>query len=188
MPDEPSIDDMLKGAFARLDNEDMHLFYQYFDELKRHVRRYLSGKARMYPGESHIAQSALFSMFCDLAVQQIPLEDVDESGYPMVWPLLLKYLERHCDKWKKYYRASKRSGTEVPLSVTDPPDHRATNDEESVGEALATLYKKLTPRQQRVADLSAQGKTLEETAAELGCSESLVSLEKKAIRKLLETL
>jgi hypothetical protein len=35
--------------------------------------------------------------------------------------------------------------------------------------------------------LAAQGRTLEETATALGCSESLVSLEKKAIRVLLET-
>jgi hypothetical protein len=188
MADAPPLDDMLKGAFARLDGEDVRLFYQYFDELKRHVRKYLSGKARLVPGETHIAQSALFSMFCDLAVQQIPLEDVDEDGYPMVWPLLLKYLERHCEKWKKYYRSRKRSGAEVPLGCGDPHDHRApAGEEESVGEALAALYEKLTPRQRRVADLSAQGRTLEEIAAELGCSESLVSLEKKAIRVLLET-
>jgi DNA-binding CsgD family transcriptional regulator len=122
-------------------------------------------------------------------VQDIPLHDVDESGYPMVWPLLLKYLERHCEKWKKYYRAAKRSGAEVPLTCGDPPDHRTSSgDEETVGEALAALYQRLTPRQRRVADLSAQGRTLAETAAELGCSESLVSLEKKAIRRMLETM
>ncbi|MFO0842521.1 MAG: ECF-type sigma factor [Gemmataceae bacterium] len=188
MDDVPRIDDVLQGAFARLDSEDVRLFYDYFEELKRHVRRYLGGKARLYPGETHVAQSALFSLFCDLAVQEVPLEDVDADGYPMVWPLLLKYIERHCDKWKKYYRARKRAGTVVPLSVGDPPDHRASAGEEgSVGEALEALYQRLTPRQRRVADLSAAGRTLEEIAAELGCSESLVSLEKKAIRSLLET-
>src|SRR4051812_45387045 len=113
MRDAPSIDEILQSTFTRLENDDVQLFYEYFDELKQHVRRHLSGKARMHPGETNIAQSALFSLFSDLSAQQIPLSDVDEDGYPMLWPLLLKYLERHCEKWKKYYRARKRSGTEV---------------------------------------------------------------------------
>jgi DNA-binding CsgD family transcriptional regulator len=191
----PGIDDMLRSAFAHVNDDDVRLFYDYFEELKRHVRRYLSGKARLFPGESHVAQSALFSMFCDLSVQQVPLQDVDEHGYPMLWPLLLKYIERHCDKWKKYYRAQKRQGTEVSLAPAsaertgfDPADHRApADDEEALGAALTELYQKLTPRQRQIADLSAQGRTLEEIATELRCSESLVSLEKKAIRKVLET-
>jgi hypothetical protein len=187
MTDVPPLDAVLRQAFARVNDEDVRLFYAYFDELKGHVRRYLSGKARCCPGESHIAQSALFSLFCDLAVQQVPLADEDEHGYPMLWPLLLKYIERHCEKWKKYYRARKRRGTEVPLGI-DRPDHRAAaGDEETVGATLAALYDRLTPRQRQVADLSAQGRTLAEIAAELGCSESLVSLEKKAIRRILET-
>jgi len=37
-----------------------------------------------------------------------------------------------------------------------------------------------------VADLSAQGRTLVEIATELDCSESLVSLEKKNIRRIIE--
>jgi hypothetical protein len=193
--DVPTLDVMLRQAFARVNDEDVRLFYAYFEELKRHVRGYLTGKARFYPGESHVAHSALFSLFSDLAVQDIPLQDVDEYGYPMLWPLLLKYIERHCEKWKKYYRAKKRRGAEVPLAGAaadragiDPPDYRApAGDEESVGAALAALYERLTPRQRQVADLSAQGRTLQEIAAELGCSQSLVSLEKKAIRTLLET-
>src|SRR5262245_39115585 len=133
MADAPSLDDMLRGALARVDDEDVRLFYRYFDELKQHVRRYLSGKARQFPGESHIAQSALFSLFCDLAVVQVPLQDTDEYGYPMLWPLLLKYIERHCDKWKKYYRAKKRRAAEVPLSALEPADHRGpAGDEEAV--------------------------------------------------------
>jgi hypothetical protein len=196
MPDAPAIDAMLRDVFHRVDNDDVQLFYAYFDELKRHVQKYLSHKARLMPGTSHIAQSALFSMFCDVTLQQIPLGDVDEYGYPMLWPLLLKYIERHCDKWKKYYTVKKRRGTQVSLDTgarsglaIDTPDRRApTDDEAAVGEALAALYEKLTPRQRRVADLSAQGNTLEEIAAQLRCSESLVSLEKKAIRKVLESL
>jgi hypothetical protein len=194
MTDAPSIDDVLRRAFDHVDDEEVRLFYAYFDDLKRHVRRYLSGKARFYPGESHVAQSAMFSLFCDLAVQDIPLQDTDEHGYPMLWPLLLKYVERHCEKWKKYFRAKKRSGPELRLGGAgadtagfDPADHRgAESEEETVGAVLAALYEKLTPRQRRVADLSAQGKTLEEIAGQIGCSESLVSLEKKAIRNLLE--
>jgi RNA polymerase sigma factor (sigma-70 family) len=195
MPDAPPLDDLLRNVFAKVDSDDVRLFYDYFEELKGHVRKCLSGKARLVPGESHIAHSALFSLFCDAALHQVPLQDVDEHGYPMLWPLLLKYLERHCEKWKKYYRAKKRAGTEIPLAASDPdrcgidpPDHRGpADDERAVGDALAALYEKLTPRQRRVADLSAQGCTLEEIADEIGCSESLVSLEKKAIRKLLET-
>ena len=194
MTDPPSLDEMLRGAFARANDDNIQIFYAYFEELKQHVRRYLSRKSRLFPGESHVAQSAMFSLFCDLAVQDIPLQDVDEHGYPMLWPLLLKYVERHCEKWKKYYRAKKRSVPVVPLSASGPenftfdlPDHRGVDDEDAVGEALANLYARLTPRQQRVADHSAQGKTLEEIATEIGCSESLVSLEKKAIRTLLQT-
>jgi DNA-binding CsgD family transcriptional regulator len=193
MSDAPSLDHMLHDVFAHVEGDDVHLFYAYFEELKGHVRKYLSAKARLFPGESHVAQSALFSLFCDLAVQQIPLEDVDEHGYPMLWPLLLKYIERHCEKWKKYYRAKKRNAAEVPLSGAagapgvEPADYRAADDEAAVGEALAALYERLTPRQRRVADLSAEGCTLAEIADALGCSESLVSIEKKAIRTLLET-
>ena len=55
-----------------------------------------------------------------------------------------------------------------------------------VGAVLEALYANLTARQRRVADLTVAGRTLEQIAAELGCSESLVSLEKKTIRKLLE--
>jgi RNA polymerase sigma factor (sigma-70 family) len=194
MDDAPSIEMMLQNAFARVEDSDAQVFYSYFDELKRHVRRYLHGKARTMPGETHIAQSALFSLFCDVAVQQIPLQDVDEHGYPMLWPMLLKYIERHCEKWKKYYRAKKRQGGEVPIasadtqkSDLDPADYRsAANDEVEVGNLLAALYERLTPRQRQVADLSAQGRTLEEIAAALNCSESLVSIEKKNIRKILE--
>src|SRR5262245_59188257 len=137
MTDAPPLDHMLQEVFAHVEGDDVLLFYAYFEELKGHVRKYLSARARLFPGESHVAQSPLFSLFCDLAVQQIPLEDVDEHGYPMLWPLLLKYIERHCEKWKKYYRAKKRDATEVPhADGVEPADYRAADDEFAVGEAL----------------------------------------------------
>jgi DNA-binding CsgD family transcriptional regulator len=186
---------MLRRAFARVDDDDVRLFYCYFDELKDSVRGHLRRKARSVPGESAVAQSALFSMLCDVTLARIPLSDVDADGHPALWQLLLKYIERHCEKWNKYYRAKRFKGTEVPLAGgdsggpgIDPPDYRASaGDEEAVGEALAALHAKLTQRQRRVADLTAEGRTLKQIAGELNCSESLVSMEKKAIRKLLET-
>jgi DNA-binding CsgD family transcriptional regulator len=192
--DAPPVEEMLRRALADVD-DDVRLFFAYFEELKDHVRKYLGRKARQSPGESAVAQSALLSLFCDVALQGIPLSDVDEFGYPALWPLLLKYIERHCNKWNKYYRAKKRRGLEVSLAAgdssrlgIDPPDHREQADEEAaVGAALETLYARLTPRQQSVADLTATGHTLEAIARQLDCSESLVSLEKKTIRRLLET-
>jgi hypothetical protein len=191
----PTIDDVLRRAFAGVDDDDVRLFYQYFDELKGQVRKYLGRKAQTMPGESAVAHSALFSLFCNATLARLSLSEVDEYGYPALWPLLLTYVERHCNKWNKYYRAKKRKGVEVSLSSDDssgrgidPPDHRsAADDEEMVGATLESLYGRLTPRQRRVADLTAIGHTLEEIATALDCSESLVSKEKKAIRVLLET-
>jgi DNA-binding CsgD family transcriptional regulator len=189
MTDPPPLDTILQRAFARVDDDDVRLFYAYFEELKKHARSALGHRARVFPGESHVAQSALFSMFADAASVGVPFGDVDEHGYPMLWPLLLRYIERHCEKWKKYYRAKKRSGTAVPLHgdaglAIDPADHRT--DDAGLEEALAELHRRLTPRQQQIAALSAEGRTLEEIAREVGCSESLVSLEKKKIRAALE--
>ncbi|MBY0228149.1 MAG: LuxR C-terminal-related transcriptional regulator [Gemmataceae bacterium] len=182
---DPPLDSVLRRAFDGVDDEDVRLFYAYFDELKRHARSALSHRARQFPGDSHVAQSALFSLFADAAVARLPFGEVDAQGYPMLWPLLLRYIERHCEKWKKYHRAKKRQGTNVPLDAgIDPPDPRSAD--EDIGEALAELHRRLTPRQQQVAALSAEGRTLEEIARELDCSESLVSLEKKKIRAALE--
>jgi DNA-binding CsgD family transcriptional regulator len=193
--DVPPIEDMIRCAFARVDNDDVRLFYDYFDELKEHVRKHLGHKARTLPGESAVTQSALFSLLCDVTLQGIPLSDVDERGYPALWPLLLKYIERHCNKWNKYYRAEKRRRSEVPLAVGDdaegavnPPDHVASPADEAIfHEMLEALDAKLTPRQRRIAELTAGGHTLEQIAADLGYSEALISIEKKAIRKLLES-
>src|SRR5262249_54040481 len=153
MAETPPLSDMLRSLFERVDNDDVRLFYQYFDELKTHVRKYLTGKARQVPGTSHVAQSALFSLFCDVVVQQIPLQDVDEHGCRMLRPLLLKDIERQCEKWKKSYRAKKGKGAEVSLAAADAgrpsldlPDHRGpAGDEEAVGAALDELYERLTP-------------------------------------------
>ncbi len=195
MSTEPSIDDMLRRAFDRVDDDDVALFYAYLSELKQHVRRHLNRNVRSFPGESGIAQSALFSFFRDAAEQNVPLQDVDEDGYPMLWPLLLKYLERHCEKWKKYFRAKKRSGIVVSAdsagidgATFDMVDHRTpAPDEESIESALVALSARMTERQRQIANLTAAGRTLEQIATEVGCSESLVSLEKKSIRRLIET-
>lgn len=194
-PVAPSLNDLLRRDLSCLNDDDVRLFFDYFDELKRHVRKYLGRRARQFPGESAIAESAFFSLLCDVTPQGIPLADVDEHGYPALWPLLLQYIERHCHKWNKYYRAKKRRGVEVPLAAGDPSspgieprDHRAPSDEEeTVGAILEELYAKLTPRQRRVADLTTADYTLAEIASELQCSQSLISLEKKKIRSLLAT-
>jgi DNA-binding CsgD family transcriptional regulator len=182
--------EMLRRDLSRVKDDDVRLFFDYFEELKLQVGKYLRGKARIFPGDSAVAESALFSLFCNATLAGLSLAEVDEEGYPALWPLLLLYIERHCNKWNKYYRAKKRQAIEVPLiadRAIDPPDYRAPNDDEAaVGAALEALYVRLTPRQRCVADLTVAGKTLEQIAQDLGCSESLVSLEKKAIRRLLE--
>ncbi len=184
----PAFDDVLRRAFERVGDDDARLFYRYFEEMKAHVRSFLHRKARDMPGESAVAQSALFSLFCDLVLAEVPLSDVDEEGYPTLWPLLLEYLERHCNKWNKWYRAAKRKGTEVSLEDFDVADYRGpADDENAVHAALDVLQAKVTARQMRVAELSARGLTLAEIARELGCSESLVSREKKIVRTVLMT-
>jgi RNA polymerase sigma factor (sigma-70 family) len=197
MTDSPSFDDVLKQALSGLDNDDVQTFYAYFDELKRQVHRRLSRKASAMPGSTAIAHSALLSMFCDLAVQQIPLSDVDEHGYPMLWPLLLKYVERHCDKWNKYYQAKKRAGTAVSLSAggaapdtsaaIDPADYRApATDENDFDSVCEALYARLSPEERIVLEARLRDETLEQIAARLGRSESTVSNRLNRIRSLLE--
>jgi RNA polymerase sigma factor (sigma-70 family) len=192
--DTPALEDMLRGALRAIDDEDVRLFLGYFDDLKRQARTLLRGKARTFPGDSAVAQSALLSLLADVSVQHIPLADVDEEGRPAFWPLLLRYIERHCNKWNKYYRAKKRRGAELSLSTgtesmpaLEPAAAQPTPDEEmALAEAWEALERKLTPRQQHVAALAAQGKTLEEIAEMVGCSEATVSNDKRAIRNLLE--
>jgi hypothetical protein len=92
MADTPALEDMLRSALSGIDDEDVRRFYSYFDELKNLARSLLRRKARAFPGESAVAQSALLSMLAEVPVHQIPLTDVDEEGYPALWPLLLKYI------------------------------------------------------------------------------------------------
>jgi hypothetical protein len=186
MSDAPPFDEALRDALAGLDNDGVRLFYGYFEELKREIRKHLGGKARAVPGSSAVAHSALLSLFCDLAVQQIPLSEVDEYGYPMLWPLLLKYVERHCNKWNAYYRAKKRQGSEGGLAV-DPPDHReAVGEESAFVEACEALCARLSAEEQAVLEGRLRDETLDQIAARIGRSESTVSNRLARIRSLLE--
>src|SRR5262249_23149231 len=142
-------------------------FYDYFDELRAQVRRCLGGhlgrKAGVFPGETAIGVSALLSLFCDVAAQNVPLSDVDEYGYPMLWPLLLKYVERHCNKWNAYYRTAKRGAAETSLDA-DPVDYRADAGESALAEACEALYARLTEAEQKVLEGRLRGETLKEIA------------------------
>jgi DNA-directed RNA polymerase specialized sigma24 family protein len=195
MADAPSFEETLRQALAGLDNEDVRIFYDYFEDLKRKVRRHLGRKATVMPGASAVAQSALLSLFCDLALQQIPLSDVDEHGYPMLWPLVLKYLERHCDKWNKYHGTKKRKGVEVSLTAAgagapgiDPADHRApAEDEQAFVSACEALDAKLSAEERAVLEGRLKGETLEAIASKVGRSEATVSNRLSRIRTVLET-
>jgi len=194
MPDTPPFDATLEQALAGLDNEGVRIFYAYFDDLKQQARRHLGRKARALPGESAVAQSALVSLFCDLALTQVPLTEVDEHGYPMLWPLLLKYLERHCDKWNKYYLAKKRKGIAVSLGGSadapdiDPADYRAPADDESgFAEACEALSARLSNEERTVLEGRLKGETLEQIAVRIRRSESTVSNRLNRISTLLQT-
>jgi hypothetical protein len=190
MADAPPFDDTLRQALAGLNSDAVRIFYAYFDDLKRRARTHLSRKARTMPGATAVAQSALLSMFCDVALHQVPLSDVDEHGCPMLWPLLLKYVERHCNKWNKYYQARKRKAPEVPLADgnVDPADYRAAEDEESdFVTACEALCARLSPEEQAVLEGRLKDETLEQLAARIGRSESTVSNRLSRIRTLLET-
>ena len=45
MADPPTFDDVLRQALAGLDNEDVCIFYDYFEDLKRAARRHLGAQA-----------------------------------------------------------------------------------------------------------------------------------------------
>jgi hypothetical protein len=195
MAETPTFDEALRQALAGLDNEGVRVFYDYFEDLKRAARRHLGAQARAMPGESAVAQSALLSLFCDVAVQQVPLADVDEHGCPMLWPLLLKYLERHCDKWNKYFLAKKRKGAVASLGAgaaegpgLDPPDRRAPADDETKFlAAFEELSARLTAEERAVLEGRLRDETLEQIAARIGRSEATVSNRLGRIRAVLET-
>jgi RNA polymerase sigma factor (sigma-70 family) len=195
MPDSVPFDDVLRQALRGVKSDDVQIFYEYFDDLKRQARRQLQGRARLVPGDSAVAHSALLSLIADLAAHRVPLADVDEFGCPMLWPLLLKYIERHCNKWNKFYRAKKRTGATVslehgahPASRIDPVDYRAAFDDEDRFEAACrAFYEQLTAEERRIVELRFQDKSLAEIAAAIGRAEATVSNRLKRIRDLLQT-
>jgi DNA-directed RNA polymerase specialized sigma24 family protein len=188
MADPPTFDHVLTQALAGVNNEDVRIFYDYFEDLKRRVRGHLGRRAAVAPGPSAVAQSALLSMICDLAIQQIPLGDVDEYGCPMLWPLLLKYLDRHCDKWNKYYLALKRKATVQSLEAgIDPPDPRAPPEAEAAFiAACEALADRLSVEDRAVLEGRLKDETLEEIAQRIGRCESTVSNRLNHIRAVLE--
>jgi DNA-directed RNA polymerase specialized sigma24 family protein len=196
MADTPPFEDILQQALQGLDNEDVRLFYEYFEDLKRKAARGLTGKARVMPGASAVAASALLSLLCDLAALKIPLNDVDDQGRPAVWPLILKYVERHCDKWNKWHEAKMRKGVELSLRgatdgsrTIDPEDYRApAGDEEAFAAALERLCERLSEEERRVLEARLAGKSLAEIALLIGRSENTVSNRLASIREILQTL
>jgi DNA-binding CsgD family transcriptional regulator len=196
MSDAPPFDHVLQQALRGLDNEDVRLFYEYFDDLKRRAARALAGKARLMPGASAVAASALLSFLCDLAVLDIPISDVDDQGRPALWPLLLQYVERHSDKWNKWHQAKMRKGAEVSLHAAadagrtiDPEDYRAPADDEGAfAAALARLCERLTDEERRVLEARLAGKSLAEVALLIGRSENTVSNRLARIREVLQAL
>ena len=192
-PNLPSFEEVLEQVFSGIENEDVEVFYQYFDQLRSRVRSKLISKARTAVGESAILHSALLSMFADVRALRIPLTDVDADGRPMLWPLLLKYIERHCNKWNSYYRAAKVK-QEFPIGPStdssmgyDPAAKEAGLDEEEILRICEQLNAQLTQEEQAVFEDWVQGKTIEESAQHIDCSESKISYLRKRVRdKMLE--
>jgi DNA-directed RNA polymerase specialized sigma24 family protein len=196
MADTPPFEDVLQQALQGLNSEDVRLFYEYFEDLKTRAARALTGKARVMPGASAVAASALLSLLCDLAVLDIPLNDVDDQGRPALWPLLLKYVERHCDKWNKWHQTKMRKGVEVPLQggadggrTIDPEDYRApAEDEKAFAAALGRLCERLSDEERRVLEARLAGKSLAEIALLIERSENTFSNRLAKIRLVLQTL
>jgi DNA-directed RNA polymerase specialized sigma24 family protein len=148
------------------------------------------------PGASAVAASALLSFLCDLAVLNIPLNDVDDQGRPALWPLLLKYVERHSDKWNKWHNTAGRKGFEVSLHgavdgghTIDPQDYRApAGDEEAFEAALERLCERLSDEERRVLEARLAGKSLAEIALLIERSENTVSNRLAHIREVLQML
>jgi hypothetical protein len=62
MSDTPPFDETLRTALAGLDDDDVRIFDDDFEELKSQVRRHQSGKARVVPGTSAVGHSAVVSL------------------------------------------------------------------------------------------------------------------------------
>jgi DNA-directed RNA polymerase specialized sigma24 family protein len=104
----------------------------------------------------------------------------------MLWPLLLKYAERHRNQWKAYSRAKRRQGTEVELTA-EPADHRASAGEESAFVAACEVpYARLSSEEQAVLEGRLQDQPLEQIARRISRSEATVSNRLPRIRALLE--
>ena len=117
--DTPPLDSVIEQVLHRVDNDDVRIFYEYFETLKARRWPRLIQKVKVGVGEWAVLQSALVSMFQDVGHARLPLGDCDADLQPMFWPLLLGYLEGHCDKWNKYYQTKKRGGMELHFAGTD---------------------------------------------------------------------
>jgi hypothetical protein len=196
MSDTPSRTETSPRSFAGLDNEDAGVYLARFEELKRQARKHLGRKAQVSPGATGVAASALGSLIRDLEFNQIPLSDVDKYGYPMLWPLLLKYVERHCDNANKLYRAKKRNAAEVPLGPgadgergIEPVDHRPSPEDQVVAKDLIErLCERLTPLDNEVLRGRLQVETLTQIAARANRSAAWVSSCLVHIRNVLQEL
>jgi DNA-binding CsgD family transcriptional regulator len=223
MKDTPEFQEVLKQAMQGVDSEDVRLFYDYFEELKRHACRFLCSKARVMPGASAVVASALSSLICDVALREV-LDAVKDpalrsyvegrverlegagvaegdDGRPALWARLLVYVERHCDKWKKWHKTKGRDGTEVSLhgagdgsGTIEVEDYRAPGDEEGCYEerlqtaAFEALSARLTEEEIQVLMGRLGGESLAQIAKTIDRSENTVSNRLARIREVLETL
>ena len=184
----PTFDQVLDSAIHGERSDDVQAFYEYFEALKSKVKAKATARVKSALGESAIVQSAIFSMFEDVRELGIPMDDRDELGRPMLWPLLLRYLERHCDKWNKYYNRRKEQslGTIGGDRDFDPADSGADAfDEGQIERVCETLTGKLTAEEREIFQLWVAGQSLEQTSQALSCSEAKVSYLRKRIRDLL---
>jgi DNA-directed RNA polymerase specialized sigma24 family protein len=187
----PPFDTVLDQALAGQQNDDVRIFYEYFDALKGKVRAKATKKVKAAVGESAVVQSAIFSLFEDIRIAGIPMNERDDAGRPMLWPLLLRYLERHCDKWNKYYkiRAEQGFGGTESQAGFDPVDPQGdVLSEASVVAICESLAASMTAQEVAVFESWVDGHTLEQSAAEVGCSEAKVSYLRKRIRDSLTSL
>jgi len=113
----------------------------------------------------------------------------------MLWPLLLRYIERHCDKWNKRYQTKKWGACEVrsevervrtPAGVPGSPPTRMGRG--TARTDLQRLLDSLSPEEVVVFECWKDQQSLAATALKLGCCEAKVSYLRKAIRERLEEM